>query len=227
VSPAEICQLFDVGSSSEIDLQLCGARLANLRTLCGLPETAFHVHDRVMSSLALAASSKKLLARKEHGFMRYRYCVQCLAEMQTPYFPIHWRFVPWRWCPIHDSLMESECYKCKSSLLLLRDLANGGLARKGVGSLSRCLICGERLTARPPCNIGDLPPNTITVWEKMQLANGRALLAALYHGRYSLAGQSGAKTMVSLDRALRTVPFSTEFDYLSADIVRRRVANQG
>lgn len=227
VSPGDICDYLDVGITSEIDFQFHGSRLANLRTICGLPETAFHVHDRVISSLVKAAvSGNKLLARDESKWLRYRYCVGCLGEMQTPSYPIHWRFVPWRWCPVHDCLMESECQNCKSAILLPRDLAIGGTARKGVGTLSRCLICGERLTDRQPCNVSDLSTDQITVWERLQLSNGRALLAALYYAKFSFAGQPGSKTMGSLSRALQAVPFSTKFDYISADTVRRRQASQ-
>lgn len=222
-SPGDICDYLEVSATSDIDLQFYGARLAQLRALCGLPAAAFHVHDKVVSSLIQAAvPANKLLAREGGRFMRYRYCVQCLMEMKTPNYPIHWRFVPWRWCPIHDSLMESECQTCRSSLLLLRDLAIGGKARQGLGSLSRCLSCGERLAAREPCNVGELPPEAITVWEKYQLSNGRALLAALYHGKFRFEDQSGSKTMGSLYRALRTVSFSTKFDYISANTVRQR-----
>ena len=228
VTPADICDYLEVSISSEIDFQFHGASLAQLRARCGLPTAAFHVHDKVVSSLVRAAvSGKKLLARDDNKLLRYRYCVRCLAEMQTPSYPIHWRFVPWRWCPIHDCLMESSCPKCKSSLSLPRDLAIGGVARQGLGSLSRCLTCGERLAARQPCHIAELPPDVITVWEKVQLANGRALLAALYYGKFSFQDQPGNKTMGSLDRALRTVAFSTKFDYISADAVRLRAAGRG
>lgn len=228
VTPVDICDYLEVSINSEIDFQFHGTRLAHLRARCGLPETAFHVHDRVIGSLVKAAvSGKKLLARDDRRMLRYRYCVGCLAEMHTPSYPIHWRFVPWRWCPNHGCLMESRCHSCKSPISLPRDLAIGGMARQGLGSLSRCLICGERLAVRTACNIAELPTDVITVWERLQLSNGRALLAALYYGKFSFVDQPGNKTMRSLGQALRTLPFSTRFDDISADTVRRRLENLG
>jgi hypothetical protein len=85
------------------------------------------------------------------------------------------------------------------------------------------LNCGDRLTARKPCSISDLPPEVVTAWEKMQLSNGRALLAALYYGKFGYEGQHGRKSMGSLNKAIRTVPISTKFDYISADSVREKV----
>lgn len=227
VSPVDICDYLEVGRSGDVDMQFFGDNLVRLRNLCGLPDDAFHVQDRVITSLVKAgAPSKILLAREDPRFMRYRYCVCCLAEMHTPHYPIHWRFVAWRWCPIHDCLMESECRKCKSSVLLLRDLAVGGRSRRGLGSLSRCLNCGDRLTARKPCTISDLPSDALTAWEQMQLSNGRALLAALYYGKFSYLGQHGSKSMASLGRAIRKVAISTKFDFISADSVRKRTESK-
>jgi hypothetical protein len=220
VTPSEICDFLDVSEAQDVDRVMFGPRLAQLQRDCGLPDTAFHVHDKVITSLQkLSNYGQKLLALQGRKMMRYRYCTLCLQEMREPFFPIHWRFVAWRWCPLHRCLMESLCPKCNSPVLLLRDLASSGF-----GSMSRCLECGARLTSRSPLTFEEIPADVISLWEDRQLQNGRAVLAALYYGKFDITGLVLKRRYRSLERALTACGVSTKFDYISADTVRQRMA---
>lgn len=221
-TPTEVCDFLDVSAIQDVDKIMFGPRLDKLRQDCGLPETAFFVHGKVITSLQQMPNyGQKLLATQGRRMMRYRYCAVCLEEMHVPHFPIHWRFVAWRWCPLHSCMMESACPKCNSPLLLLQDLASSG-----VGSMSRCLECGARLTMRPPLLLEEMPTDTLSIWEDMQLQNGRALLAALYYGKFSVTELNLERRYRSLDRALTACGVSTKFDYISADSIRLRIANR-
>jgi hypothetical protein len=67
VTPGDICAYLEVSATSEIDFYFYGAKLSQLRTLCGLPKTAFHVHAKVVGSLVRAAvAGRQLLAREDN-----------------------------------------------------------------------------------------------------------------------------------------------------------------
>lgn len=221
-TPNEICDFLDIGQIQDVDRAMFGSRLAKLRHDCGLPETAFYVHDKVITSLQKMSNyGHKLLAMQGRKMMQYRYCTRCLQEMQEPFFPIHWRFVAWRGCPLHACLMESSCPNCNSPVLLPRDLATSGF-----GSLSRCLECGARLTSQKPLLLEEIPAEMLSEWELKQIQNGRALLSALYYGKFSVTEQLTSKIYRSLERVVTACGLSTKFDYISADSIRQRLAKR-
>lgn len=221
-TPTEVCDFLGLNPHQDCDLAVFGSQIVTLRRNCGLPEAAFYIHDQLITSLRKMSNyGSKLLATQSRKKMQYRYCTLCLQGMHEPYFPIHWRFVAWRWCPLHDCLMESLCPKCNSPLILLRDIA-----RSGIGSLSRCLECGDRLTSRLPVFLTEIPLEILSEWEERQLQNGRALLSALYHGKFSVTGPIVKKQYRSLERAVTACGLSTKFDYISADTIRQRLARR-
>lgn len=221
-TPTEICDFLNIGLIQDVDRVMFGARLAKLRHDCGLPETAFYVHDKVITSLQkMSNCGQKLLAIQGRKMMQYRYCTRCLQEMHEPFFPIHWRFVAWRGCPLHDCLMESSCPNCNSPVLLLRDLASSGF-----GSMSRCLECGARLTSRAPLLLEEIPAEMLSEWELRQIQNGRALLSALYYGNFSVTGLVIPKRYRNLGHVVTACGLSTKFDYISADSIRQRLAKR-
>lgn len=197
----------------DIDTQMVGALLAAVRLKCGLPGDALACHDRVMSRLPeLGSLSEGLLTTNHCGRPLTQFCRYCVYEMRTPYFPIHWRFSVWQWCPLHDCQLDIACPHCQTRPRPLVDIAETRAGKQGIANLNRCLHCSKALGARIGTNpdsqkLADLRPE-----KQRRLANGRALLAALYHGWFGMKDQpvkmpiSAIKEMATRDDFPRLPP---------------------
>lgn len=175
----------------DVDVLMVGDFLKTVRRKCGLPDDALAWHDRVMSRLKqLASIDVPLLATDHLKRPLVQVCRHCLHEMRTPYFPIHWRFAVWQWCPLHDCLMVATCRHCGKRPHALIDIANTRAGRKGIAYLNRCMNCGELLTPPAGTPVASRRFVELRPEQQRQLANGRALLSALYYGWFRVRGQS-------------------------------------
>lgn len=195
-------QFIGVPHEGDVDLVMVGPILQSVIRKCGLPSQALALHERIMlnlieleyfGSLLLTTSAKKPLVR---------FCKHCLHEMRDPYFPVHWRFAPWQWCPIHDCLMEEACQICYSRPASLVDVFETSAGKKGYVKFNRCLRCGAKL---------NLPVSPLTrsqrfdnlVQERQrQVSNGRALLAALYHGHFHIVDKKIMRPVAALGKVM-------------------------
>lgn len=181
----------EITAGRDVDTQMVGTLLDGVRLKCGLPRDALACHDRVMGRLPeLGSLSTNLLVTNRWGRPQTLFCPYCVYEMWTPYFPIHWRFSVWQWCPLHDCQIEVACPHCQTRPLPLVDIAETRAGKQGIANLNRCMHCGKRLGApigtRPDSRkLADLSPE-----KRRRLANGRALLAALYHGWFGIKDES-------------------------------------
>lgn len=203
----------EIPAARDIDTQMVGALLAAVRLKCGLPGDALACHDRIMSRLPeLGSLSEGLLSTNHLGRPLTQFCRHCVYEMRTPYVPIHWRFSVWQWCPLHDCQIDAACPHCQARPRPLVDIAETRAGKQGIANLNRCLYCSKPLGAP----VGNAPDSQkladLLPGRRRRLANGRALLAALYHGWFSMKDQtvklpaSAIKEMATLDDFPRPPP---------------------
>lgn len=222
----EVLKFFRLTGSADLDRRLQGQRLAVIRRICGLPETALMIHERVMASLErMSPVGDRYLALSESNRPRFRYCPDCLSEMRTPHFPIHWRFIAWRWCSIHDCLLEDGCPHCGEAILFPIDIAASKAGRLGYAMLNRCRFCSLRIDDVEPCylRVGDF--RRVSSLEQLILENGRGLLASLYHGWFAIKGRPGHFQLSRFNEIERYGALPVRFDWLAPAQVRKRSVN--
>jgi len=222
-SLSEVLKLFRFIGHVDLDRRLRGNRLAQIRRVCGLPNSALAIHERVMTSLeSMHPVGEHYLAQTESNRPRFRFCPQCLSEMRSPHFPIHWRFIAWRWCSVHDCLLEDTCPNCARPTSFPTDIATSKAGRLGYAMLNRCLSCGQRLDRITPCYLQIDGFRRVSRLEQMILENGRALLAALYHGWFSIEGRRGHFQLSKLKEIERNGGLPMRLDWLPSEKVRLR-----
>lgn len=219
----EVLSFFDLSGAADVDRWLQGPQLAEIRRICGLPETALGIHERVMASLeSMHPVGERYLALTKSARPRFRYCPDCLSEMRTPHFPIHWRFIAWRWCSVHDCLLEDACPHCGKAISFPIDISCSKAGRLGYAMLNRCQFCGLRLDGVEPCylQVGDF--RRVTSSEQLILENGRGLLASLYHGYFAIEGVHGPFHLSRFKNIERYGALPVHFDWLAPTKVRLR-----
>lgn len=223
VSLNEVLNLFDLPATVDLDRRLQGRQLAAIRRICGLPETALAVHERVMTSLErMRPVGERYLAMTESKRPRFRYCPDCLSEMRTPHFPIHWRFIAWRWCSIHDCLLEDACPHCGEAISFPIDIASSKAGRLGLAMLNRCRSCGLRMDGVEPCYLQAGDFRRVSSLEQLILENGGGLLASLFHGSFTIKGQPGRRQLSQFKDLERYGALPVRFDWLDPAKVRSR-----
>lgn len=205
------------GSVKDPDVMLMSssgqAALSEMGVLAGMP-----VALRVFATLRTFDPKGDLLVRDARGNPSCRYCPACLREHAVANFELHWRFVPWRYCPIHLCLMEERCPHCAGAVVLPFAMISSGKRKAGVASLSDCQYCSGRLYEVAPIRLDSL---SITEFDEHRLANGRALMAALYRGRLHVPGRG----WVRADKGRKYVTiatFSRPKDWYKPHEVRER-----
>ena len=186
----ELLRFLELPERSDVDQMMYGAALAELRRKCSLPKTAFAIAGSVMAGFKKAGMGSWILALDVKGGPAFRYCPVCLRRQTTPHFDIQWRFLDWRYCPIHNCLMESTCWSCSLPVRYPQDMARSVAGRNGNASQRRCLHCSADLAAAKQCFINPATSGAVTEMEACWLTNGRALLASLCCGaaRYRSEG---------------------------------------
>ena len=221
----KVAEFLDIDLGKDVDREVIGEKLDQVRKICALPESAFGISERIMQSLDLMKpAGDQLMARRGSSRPRFRFCVCCLSEMSTPHFPIHWRFIAWRRCPVHDCLLEDACSHCDAPIVLPLCIQQSASGRAGYAGLDRCLSCSKRLSSAAPCALQVGAFRLVNYWEDQQMANGRALLAALVKQSFRVEGRGVAFELRSLADVRNKRAFPDRFDWLSPDFVRRRVA---
>lgn len=223
--PTRIRHLIGIPNRGDLDRVVRGPLLEELRRVCGLPDTAFGIADRIMTSLcSMSPVGDRYLAVAGSWYSRFRFCPLCLREMPTPHFPVHWRFFAWRWCPKHDCLLEDACPHCGAAIVFPKDFELTFAGRKGYGLLNRCAACANRLDDIEPCllQLGDR--RLVQANEQLKLSNGRALLAALHDGKFSIKGRTRRLPVSWFHVIERHGGLPTRLDWLRPAVIRRRKA---
>lgn len=219
-------QLLHMYRRADTDRVAYGDRLQRMRAIAGLDSSDFAIADRIATSLAgINPIGTDFMAVEPKHLSRFRFCVCCLNEMRTPYFPVHWRFIAWRHCPLHDCLLEDRCPHCRAPIVFPVDIERSAAGRAGIASLRYCLACARRLTDITPCFLQARSGNRLVhPFEDLCMANGRALLAALVHGSFRVEGHRGVQRLAAIRFVARYGVLPSRFDWLPPDLVRARSA---
>lgn len=201
VSIEKILDYLGLKIEGDMDIEFALKVDEKIAQLCGLPVSSFSFMKHMFSQVSKIDDEGVIFLLSEGNFARYRYCAHCLNEQQTPHFPLHWRFKAWQWCPIHDCLLCDCCPHCYSVLILPKNLINAGPKSKGVAYLSRCHKCDKALASKRSGVLFSTHIKSLKLVDQLLLSNGRALLAALYYGEFSM-GQLPTKYPLSQLRDL-------------------------
>jgi hypothetical protein len=224
----ELLKFFGLSRATDFDMDLSHKKSLIIAELCGFSAERFAFSTRMFSSLrSIDQSGSNFLFPFRDKCSRYRYCPCCLQQQRVKHFPLHWRFKPWRYCPIHDCLMEDRCLSCGSEVKLYADLIDSGPDEKGVAFLDRCLRCEQKLS-KHWMQVQGLTTNKLLGFEAMKkLQVGRSTLSALYHGYY-LTSESGEPVKKRLKGILGLVHFGGGENYWigidNRELQRRRAA---
>lgn len=183
------------------DLTMKGNVLCKAAALAGHSISSFSFATHMFSGLeGIDPTGENLLLWTKEGKPRYRFCPLCLHEPGVKYFPLHWRFQAWRWCPLHDCLMSDYCPHCHTEVKLPGSMLFAGLDRAGVAYLDRCLQCAEKLDDGFESIPHPFQEGLTADWEKFLLENGRAVLAAIFKRHFFTSKNN---KMYSLDKLIK------------------------
>ena len=222
VDLSELADALQLNLRDDIDRTYVGKALASLRLVCGLNPTTFSVAEQIMTSLQLVGESAGSFLALKGNQPRFRYCVACLRESTLPTLPIHWRFVAWRWCPLHDCILEEQCCHCQAPIVMPRDLAGKGRTAQRVAFLSRCMECARSLTTPEPCWVESKGRRLLTPWEEDLIRNGRALLASLHTRSFRVQGGPLEHDLARLEELRRLGVFAKRMEWMPISAFRKR-----
>jgi hypothetical protein len=197
-----LLQFFGIDRQADSDLAFLSDRFPLIAAQCGFLGGEFRCVRRMVESLkALGPRGRRLLLRGERGRARFRICPVCVGEQPTPYLPFHCRFTVWRYCVVHDCMLEDACWKCGAAIELPVTLATGRAAKLECAYISQCIRCGSSLGKAAPVFVDGSPPRLSAI-ERLLMANGRATLAALVHRRVEFKGHAplGIAALARLER---------------------------
>lgn len=222
VSVWEIGRFLGFRMSKDCDLQMVTLDLAHLTRVTGVTEENFEGARRILAH-AMTLKMKTPVLLSEDGLPRYRFCVECLKGMRTPYLPIAWRVDVWRLCPTHQCMMEDHCPHCGATVCLQAKSERAGKALADVSMGSQCMVCSKFLWSMQALNLKKLQRIRISKSDKTRLMNGRAFVAALYQGTTEFPGLGVIGVQEAVERGERLGFYATETS-LTADGVRRDIA---
>lgn len=184
---------------SDIDLQIGGRKLSELRRRCNLPPSAFAVVERMMSRLSASALGKDALYRSGPRTPRFLFCPLCLKVGYPRTLSIFWRFIDWRHCPTHACLMETNCWKCRMHLQYPHDMAQSFAGQMGFASQHRCQFCGADLSDARPVFVDMSCPRFLATLEGKWLWSGRQIVETLGQPRPAEPGDFRAYHPVAIN----------------------------
>jgi hypothetical protein len=169
----------------------------------GLNVDALHAANAVFSNFRIGGLGPSRFLLFDGRRPRYRFCPGCFSSMRQPYIPVHWRFTAWHYCPLHACAMVDACTNCGSKIVLPKSMTTAGPKGRGVAYLSYCLTCGYELSKVPTMAYSPKLVSASESWLDTRLANGRAVLAALYKGHVWLSAEGKAlpvRKLIELER---------------------------
>ena len=144
----------------------------------------FEFSHLMLSRLRTVDPGGRRFLLREGQSSRYRFCPACLAEQRIKYFRLEWRFECWHWCPLHSCLLEAHCPHCNRPISLPVDMPRGGPEALGIATLEHCFTCGKRLTVGWKERVQLVHRLRLQPLDRCLLSNGRAVLSALFHGKF-------------------------------------------
>lgn len=231
VRVGELLHYFGVARVGDFDMGLSQKKAQVIADTCGISIIHFDFSLKMFSTLrSIDRTGRNFLLPFDERYGRYRYCPGCLHHQRVKHFPLHWRFKTWRFCPIHQCLMEDRCLHCGSNIILSADMFHSGPQKKGIAFLDRCLRCEKKLSTHWEKVQGLTAEDLLDDEAMHQLLVGRFVLSALYHGHFFMK-KSDRITKRKLSEILGLMHFGgTDKDWVGIDnreLLRRRTARAG
>ena len=186
VSISQLFQRWGIDSRRDIDFAFSKRSIQEMANRLTEADGDFHIAESMLARLRTIDPRGERFLLRQNGNARYRFCPQCMAENPTKYFRLEWRFDCWLWCPLHNCYLESKCPHCNSMVTLPVDMQRGGHERSGIDTLERCFQCGRLLTAHWRSRVQTVDRRRLSSLDICLLNNGRAVLAALFHGHVGM-----------------------------------------
>lgn len=206
----------------DMDLNFVRGNVKRIAGLTGIHIEEFSLVQKMFLGVARLDVKKKCFLLSLDHKPRYRFCACCLQAQSEKFFPLHWRFKAWRWCPEHFCLLDDMCPHCKAPVVLPAVMIKAGPDKNGVGSLGRCMKCSKKLYDKHWEKKESLEFRFLTAWECVLLKNGRALLAALYSGDVYLEEQPQRLPLSAITRLAKQGLLPHESFVLTLDELERR-----
>lgn len=204
VSPRELLAHFGFHKRVDPDLFMTEEVAHRLLNACQLSSRKFDFAVHMFANLKRIDPAGKIFLLERKNSAEYRYCPVCLYLSRTKHFMVHWRFRAWRHCPLHHCMMEESCMQCGAMVQLPTDLLSAGPDNKGIAFLDQCRLCGHKLSSHWDKVYGTVDQSSVSEWKWSQVANGRATLAAIYHGElryvHGPEGTHGLRDLLVLNR---------------------------
>jgi len=224
----QLLRYLELPLSGDLDLSFVRSDLRRIAGICGMPYRHFDLIRKMYLGVSKLdrTGTKYLLSSKE--VPRYRFCGPCLHAQRGKYFPLHWRFKAWRWCPEHMCMLDDACPHCSAPVVLPANMLKGGPSKEGIWTLGLCLACAGKLFAGHESAKGTLNFYLLTPWERVVLENGRALLAALYRQEVRIESSPHTFPLGAVRRLeKRGLLPHDHFKLTSLEVIRRHRAFQG
>lgn len=187
VSPLELRKFLDWAGRGDLDLAFAKRTLPIKAWLLPvIHHLSFGQH--IMANFLDSGLDPKLHIVGQGSGYRFTFCPMCVGRLLDFAVPVHWRFSGWMYCPTHLCYMERHCTKCGST-----PSASANLLAAQWPSLAVCGTCDQPLRECPPRPVSEALE--IDNVQAMKLKNGRALLAALWHGKVQLGPDEAYKPL--------------------------------
>ena len=174
---------FGLDTPGDKDLLLTAPRIQTSAIACGLKPNTFSFMQHMFQALKSIDPTGEIFLLGAGKLSRYRYCPVCLQEQRCKSYPVHWRFKAWRYCPLHDCMMEDRCTHCGLSVDMPQSLISFN-KNKHVVSLDQCVGCEKKISSHWMKVKSILKSGAISDGELEMMARGRAVLSSLFHGYY-------------------------------------------
>ena len=147
------------------------------------------------------------LLHTKAGKPRFRVCPVCLWDRECKYYPVHWRFRCWVWCPIHDCALLGLCPHCRNEITLPVTMLSAGRDGQGIATLDRCLRCSQNMAMPTHSVAHPIQESLFHDWELLCVRNGRAVASALLHRSFRVNGEPDSWPVYKLSPALSSGVF--------------------
>ncbi len=192
----------------DVDLKFLAMQPAGVAMMCGFDAGIFDETDRVLN-LALSLDMRHPILLYDGETPRYRFCVECLKGLRTPYFPLHWRFDVYRMCETHQSLLEDTCPHCGATVCPLRATTGCGPDHRGRAFASQCSRCSRFLWDMMPLKINTIPRRLFSKHDRTRLSNGGSFIVALMKEWVLLPDHDETDVRIALPLAERRGMFAS------------------
>jgi hypothetical protein len=206
VSPWLLLKHLNLHPRADLDLALREKLAEKIVTVCQLDPNSFQFATKIYRNLKKIDPDGRNFLLDSDSPVSYRYCPVCMHRSRVKHFMVHWRFLAWVYCPLHQCMMEDSCRSCGAAVSLPNELLKAGPDGKGIAYLDLCSLCGFKLSSHWESALGTVDQRSVTPWQWSQMMNGRALLSALYHGEvryHSDPGRlHGVKDLLKIQRRM-------------------------